>query len=101
MVRLMRAHHVGTPLDIAALAAYCFAFARMLTAERALRDRGLTYVDKNGDERRHPLLMAAWAAAQDMVRFASELGLTPAARLRISYDATGQDWQNFFDDLSD
>lgn len=100
IARILRERSIGTVLDVGVLAAYCFAFARMLTAEKALRERGLTYRDKNGDERRHPLLMAARAAAQDMARFAGELGLSPAARLRVSYDGAAEDWQSFFDGLA-
>lgn len=99
VARLMRAHGVGTALDVALLAAYCYAYARMIEAENALRREGMTYVDNKGQERRNPLLMAARAAAQDLARYAADLGLSPAARLRVSYDARSDDWQRVFDEL--
>jgi len=34
--------------------------------------------------------MVARAAGQDVARLAAELGLSPAARLRVSYDAQAQ-----------
>jgi P27 family predicted phage terminase small subunit len=67
-----------TRLDHAVLAAYCSAFARWVSAERELRklDGGAA-------------LMSAFAgisnrAALAMVRYATELGMSPASRTRIS-----------------
>lgn len=101
VAQLMRKHGVGTALDMGVLAAYCFAFARMIEAEHALRQEGLLYEDDKGQHRRHPLLMAARAAEQDVARYAAELGLSPAARLRVSYDGAAEDWQRIFDELAD
>ena len=86
----MRGAGVGSALDVGVMAAYCCAFARLVEAERQIREAGLTRNDRDGDHRRHPLVMVARAAGQDVARLAAELGLSPAARLRVSYDAQAQ-----------
>ena len=81
-----------TPLDIHPLAAYCDAYERWRTAretiaEMAERDQlmhGLIVKTQSGGAAPNPLVLIAQNAARDMVRFASEFGLTPAARSRIN-----------------
>jgi P27 family predicted phage terminase small subunit len=80
-----------TSVDIAVLAAYCDAYATWRTAREAIAaladddpvTHGLTVPTKNGSAQ-SPLALVARNAAKDMVRFASEFGLTPASRSRIS-----------------
>ena len=81
-----------TAMDIQPLAAYCDAYERWRTAretvramgERDLITHGLIVKTQSGGAAPNPLVHLAAAAARDMVRFASEFGLTPAARSRIS-----------------
>lgn len=81
-----------TNLDIAPLAAYCDAYERWRTAKETIaamaeRDpilRGLIVKTQSGGAAPNPLVWIAAGAARDMVRFASEFGMTPAARSRIS-----------------
>lgn len=79
-------------LDVAALAAYCQAYAIWKQATEALNVMaksddtgmlGLVARGANGARIAHPLLKIANRAAQDMVRYASDFGMTPAARARI------------------
>ena len=82
-------------MDTAAFAAYCDAYSRWRTAVESVarmagRDElmhGLLIKTMDGNARINPLVRVVGKAAEDMVRFASEFGLTPAARSRI---ATGQ-----------
>jgi len=101
IARLMRDAGVGTALDVGVLAAYCFAVARLVEAERRIAKAHLVRKDKHGAERRHPLVMVARAAGQDVARLAAELGLSPAARLRVSYDGAGRvdSWSEFLNEL--
>jgi P27 family predicted phage terminase small subunit len=46
--------------------------------------RGLILKSKYGDAIQNPLVSIVRKAASDMVRYASEFGLTPAARSRIA-----------------
>ena len=79
-----------TICDVAALAAYCDAYGRWRDAKEALDRirandptmRGLM-IKRESAIITNPLVSSARKAAGDMVRFASEFGLTPAARARI------------------
>jgi P27 family predicted phage terminase small subunit len=81
-----------TLCDLAPLAAYCAAYARWRTAsakieEMAGRDPillGLIVKTQSGGAAPNPLVLIADRACRDMVRYASEFGLTPAARSRIN-----------------
>jgi P27 family predicted phage terminase small subunit len=81
-----------TRVDIQPLAAYCQAYAIWRTAvetlaEVAARDpamHGLLSKSAAGTPLQSPLVMTIRHAANDMVRYASEFGLTPSARSRIS-----------------
>jgi len=87
-------YHLGclTVVDLNTLAAYCQAYAHWRTAEEALakmRERdpltaAIMLKTRNGNAMPNPLLVAANKAASDMIRYASEFGLTPAARSRIA-----------------
>jgi P27 family predicted phage terminase small subunit len=81
-----------TVLDVQPLAAYCVAYARWRTAEEALAEMakrdattsGLLIEVSSGDAAQNPLVGIARRACRDMVRFAGEFGMSPAARARIS-----------------
>jgi P27 family predicted phage terminase small subunit len=45
---------------------------------------GLLVKTTDGNARRNPLLKIAADAAEDMLRFAGEFGLTPVARTRLA-----------------
>ena len=87
-------HTLGllSALDIMPLAAYCVCYQRWRQAEERLGElaseqpesRGLLVKVKEGHSRRSPLVQIAASAAADMLRYASEFGMTPAARTRIS-----------------
>ena len=78
--------------DIAALSAYCQAWATFKRATSALErmaaqdpvTQGLLVKTTNGNAIQNPLLGIANKAASDMVRFAAEFGMTPSARARIN-----------------
>jgi P27 family predicted phage terminase small subunit len=83
-----------TTVDIHPLAAYCESYKRWKTAIRTLdemaeRDpvlRGQMVKTQSGGAAPNPIVQIADKAARDMVRFAGEFGLTPAARSRISVE---------------
>jgi len=94
--------HCGimTEIDRAALGAYCQAYGRWEQAERALermalRDEityGLMIKTSNGNAIQNPLVGAANKSMSDMVRYASEFGMTPSARVRLNnIDETSDD----------
>lgn len=85
---IVELYHRVTVVDVNALAAYCQAYARWRTAEEALatmaaRDpltNGLMIKTNTGSAVQNPIVATANKAARDMVRYAAEIGLTPAAR---------------------
>jgi len=87
-----------TELDRAVLAAYCQAYGRWAQAERALakmaeRDPvnyALMIKTSNNNPIQNPLVGAANKAAADMVRYASEFGMSPAARARVNAAENGE-----------
>src|SRR5262245_29725022 len=78
-----------TSIDVAPLAAYCAAYGRWRTAEELLnevRDELHAGLLVAGSSRAvpNPLVKISRDAAEAMVRFAGEFGMTPVARSRIS-----------------
>jgi len=73
------------------LSAYCYAYGQWRLAVEALarmadRDEnmhGLLIKTVDGNAKRNPLVKIAADAAEDMLRFAGEFGLTPVARSRL------------------
>jgi P27 family predicted phage terminase small subunit len=87
-------HNMGvlTRIDLAPLSAYCHAYGQWRMAAEALarvQDNdpvmsGMLVKSKYGVAIQNPLVYVVRKAASDMVRYAGEFGLTPAARSRIA-----------------
>ena len=98
-----------TTLDHAALAAYCQAYSTFVQARAAIKrmaaldpvTHGLMIKTSNGNAIQNPLVGTANKAANDMVRFAAEFGMTPSARSRIAAGAAAREDEDpaaeFFD----
>jgi P27 family predicted phage terminase small subunit len=101
-------HTLGllSALDLMPFAAYCISYQHWRKAEERLGElaveepesRGLLVKVREGHARRSPLVQIAASAAADMLRFASEFGMTPAARARIS-TGVGREPAGKFDGL--
>jgi P27 family predicted phage terminase small subunit len=93
-------HRLGllTVLDVQPLCAYCEAYKRWRQAEETLGEMArrdpqtsaLLIKDVTGNPQPNPLVRVASRAAADMVRYASEFGLTPVARARLAGGPFGQ-----------
>lgn len=92
--RLARAlHNLGllTTADRTTMAAYCQCYGRWAQAERKLAEMakndphhgGMIIRTAKGNAVQNPLVGIANKAASDMVKYASEMGLTPTARARL------------------
>jgi P27 family predicted phage terminase small subunit len=81
---MLEASRVMSPRHQQTLAAYCDAFADMVTADRELKENGATIVDAKGKVSNHP----AWSRKRDarvhMLKLATEFGLTASALARVS-----------------
>jgi len=90
-------HRCGllTMVDLNVLAAYCQAFSRWITAERAIATMarsdpltgGLIIRTAKGTIVPNPLVTISLKATFAMLRYAAEFGMTPAARSRIALGA--------------
>ncbi len=83
-------------LDRAALAAYCQAYGRWVQSERALakmtnKADGLIIKTVSGNMIQNPLVGVANKAMSDMMRYATEFGMTPSSRSRISAEGETSD----------
>lgn len=77
-------------IDGAILAAYCCSYVRWAAAEKEIQKSskksaifGLLATGANGGAVINPLVNISRRAQADMVTYAAQLGMTPAARLRI------------------
>lgn len=73
-----------TAVDRTALALYCTAYSRWAEAEKQVREVGTVVRTKNGYPVLSPYLIVANKAMEQLTRLLAELGLSPAARTRIS-----------------
>ena len=99
-------HRLGllTKVDVPALAAYCHAFGQWRMAAESLAKmqandpimNGMIIKTKYGDAAMNPLVSIVRKHAGDVVRYAAEFGLTPAARSRISAGIHGDNSQSKF-----
>jgi P27 family predicted phage terminase small subunit len=87
-----------TLVDINPLAAYCQCYKIWREATELQTEiykqgdlfKGMVLTNRNGDITKNPLMAVARTAAADMLRYASEFGLTPAARARIAAGPYGE-----------
>jgi P27 family predicted phage terminase small subunit len=80
-------------IDQAAFAAYCGAYSRWRSAEEELNElakksklQALVLKTISGNWIHQPLIGISNRAASDMVRYATEFGMTPSARARLAVD---------------
>ena len=102
-------HRLGllTRIDVPALAAYCHAFGQWRMAAESLAKmqandpimNGMIIKTKYGDAAMNPLVSIARKHAADVIRYASEFGLTPVARTRLAAGGFGPSIPGKFDGL--
>lgn len=73
-------------LDLAVLVGYCLAYSEFVRAQAVLNREGMTF-EANGMIRQRPEVGIADKAARRVRMLAVELGLSPAARLRLKVPA--------------
>lgn len=96
-----RLHSTGlmSHADVAALSAYCQAFGRWRQAEEAYKvfseqddtpGDSLIIKAASGNTVKNPLVAIANEAMADCIRYATEFGMTPSARMRVSKPAASK-----------
>jgi P27 family predicted phage terminase small subunit len=81
---MLEASKVMSPRHQQTLAAYCDSFADMVTADRELQANGTTIMDDKGRVSNHPAWLRKRDARNQLLKFASEFGLTASALSRVS-----------------
>lgn len=80
------------PEDRAILVAYCETWDTYMTAVLKVRADGMTIVNpETGLERQSPVVKIMQEAGRDLLRYAREFGLTPAAERAISSAASSDE----------
>ena len=80
-----------TNLDRAVLEAYCVAYGRWVDAEEKVSKETLVLKSRDGNPYQNPFLGIANTAWKLVLKAASELGLSPTSRARISANPPNQD----------
>lgn len=96
-----------TSIDRAALAAYCQAYARWVEAENKIKEIGslIVMVGKKDDPKKppypiqNPYVGIANTAMDQMRKYLSEFGMTPASRTRIQVSSMPVSGPDPWDDL--
>jgi len=80
-----------TEADLTAFSAYCQTYGRWIVAERALATEGELLTTDKGNIVQNPRLWVANKALDQMYKFMSEFGLTPASRSRVKASPPSED----------
>ena len=86
VARALYAMGVLTPIDRAALAAYCQSYAKWVEAEQRLKDTPALLKTPSGYVQQSPWMAIANKQLELMGRYMNELGMTPASRSRVTPD---------------
>lgn len=80
----LRRLEIAGNVDAAVLEAFCTAYATMRDADELVGRQGMTVAGSQGQQVAHPMLAVAAKARAQIGTLGSQLGLTPAARLRMT-----------------
>lgn len=70
--------------DYANLVAYCIAYARIESAEREIRNKGVFLKTNDGAKKENPAIMMQSRAMKDLKMISTSLGMTMIERSRMS-----------------
>jgi P27 family predicted phage terminase small subunit len=85
LVEMLDARRILSPADMGVLTAYVSAYSTVVRCRDVLLKEPLTVTSvKEGATKAHPLLGVLSGAERSLVSFASELGLSPTARGRVT-----------------
>ena len=81
-----------TKLDMATLAAYCYAYAEWKEASEGVERDGFTIKTNAGNVIQNPYLGIKHTAAAFMLKMAAEFGMTPVSRSRLQIEDNPKDF---------
>ena len=73
-----------TDMDMAALAIYCQAWGRIVKYEKIVAEKGKLYKTTNGNIQLSPAMWVVNKAYEQVYKFMSEFGMSPASRAKVS-----------------
>ena len=79
----LHAMGLANKVDRAALAAYCQVYGRWAKYERIVSEKGELYKTAQGNIQTSPALWVVNKALEQMYKYLTEFGMTPASRSRI------------------
>ena len=71
-------------MDMAALALYCQAWGRIVKYEKIVAEKGELYKTTNGNIQLSPAMWVVNKAYEQVYKFMTEFGMTPASRSKVS-----------------
>ena len=71
-------------MDMAALALYCQAWGRIVKYEKIVAEKGELYKTSNGNIQLSPAMWVVNKAYEQVYKFLSEFGMSPASRAKVS-----------------
>lgn len=83
VTELLKGAGVLTRVDQRVLMLYADAFSVYREAMVDIKANGLTYTSDKGNRLANPMTHVLQTARKDMLRYLQELGMTPAARVRV------------------
>jgi P27 family predicted phage terminase small subunit len=86
IAKIMSESKTVTQAELAALTCYAQSWSRMIEAEKQLKITGLIIKSPAGFPCISPFLSVANRAAEDLRKWGGELGLSPAARMKIKVE---------------
>lgn len=98
-VELLRPMGLLSGVDVSLMVAYCISVSTVKTATGTIAAEGLYSATQAGIPATHPAVIIRRQAMADMVSYAIQMGMTPAARLRLNATAAPKKKENPFDKL--
>ena len=78
-------------VDRASLAAYCTAYKDYVDAENKIKKQGAVIISDKGGMYQNPWMAIKKRSMDQMVKFASEFGMTPSSRSRVKVETPSEE----------
>jgi P27 family predicted phage terminase small subunit len=78
-------------VDRAALAVYCTAYKDYVDAENIIKEQGAVIMSDKGGMYQNPWMGIKKRSMDQMVKFASEFGMTPSSRSRVKVETPSEE----------
>jgi P27 family predicted phage terminase small subunit len=89
--RELVAQHILTEVALGTLTGYCVNASHMVQARRDVLANGIVVTTALGEKKANPAVMIARQAGAEMLKFAKELGITPASLTRVKVGGAEQE----------